>query len=169
MREAETMMAGLLHREPHEPGDVFHRLDHLFDEWTRQLPMRSFGPFDTPSLQTPVARVWGRDELIQVDEYRDGDDLVVRAELPGVNPDEDVTISIADHRLHIEAHRREKEETKKEGFMRRELRYGSFSRDLPLPEGVTEADISATYTDGVLEIRAKVPASEATTIPVERT
>ena len=62
--------------------------------------------------------------------------------------------------LHIEAERREEEKREGQGYLRREVRYGSFSRSLPLPEGVTEADIAATYKDGVLEIRIPEPGRE---------
>jgi len=50
-------------------------------------------------------------------------------------------------------------EPRGEAAVRQELRYGSLSRSLPLPEGVTEADIAATYKAGVLEIR--VPSRSA--------
>ena len=50
------------------------------------------------------------------------------------------------------------EKTEDKGYTRQELRYGSFSRTLPLPEGASESDIKATYKDGILEIR--VPVSE---------
>jgi HSP20 family protein len=94
---------------------------------------------------------------------------VVRAELPGIDPDEDVELTVTDGMLHIEAERREEEETEDKGYVRRELRYGSFSRSLPLPEGATEADITATYKDGILEIRVPAPQPPpAKKIPVSK-
>ncbi|MGN6403667.1 Hsp20/alpha crystallin family protein, partial [Sinomonas sp.] len=59
--------------------------------------------------------------------------------------------------LLINAHRQERKEEKEKGSYRSEFRYGSFSRTLPLPEGVTDQDIQATYRDGVLEVRVPVP------------
>lgn len=94
------------------------------------------------------------EDLIKVDEYRENGTLVVRAELPGIDPDNDVELTVADGMLHIEAERRDEEKTEEIG----ELHYGSFSRSLPLPEGVTEADVTASYKDGILEIR--VPARQ---------
>lgn len=82
---------------------------------------------------------------------------MVRAELPGVDPEKDVEISVQDHSLLISAHRQERTEEKAKGGYRSEFRYGSFSRALPLPEGATEQDIRATYADGVLEVRIPVP------------
>lgn len=52
---------------------------------------------------------------------------------------------------------------RRRGFLRHELHYGRFSRTLPLPESITESDVSATYRDGILEIAVTVPAEE----PVE--
>ncbi len=87
--------------------------------------------------------------------------LVVRAEMPGIDPDKDVDITVSDGMLHISAERTEEEEKKGRHFHRRELRYGSFARSLPVPEGVDEQQISATYKDGMLEVRVPLPAAEA--------
>jgi HSP20 family protein len=155
-------MAGLIRREHKTPEsfDVFGRFDRLFDEWTRMMPVRS--PFEG----------WRHQDLIQVDEYRDGEDLVVRAELPGIDPDRDVELTVTDGILHIQAQRREEEKLEEKGFMRRELRYGSFDRTLPLPGGVDESDIKARYRDGILEIRIRAPKEAAkpdtTRIQIER-
>ena len=67
--------------------------------------------------------------------------------------------------LYIEAERREEEKREEKGYLRRELRYGS----LPLPEGVTEADITATCKDGILGIRIPAPKrEEATKIAISK-
>jgi HSP20 family protein len=62
--------------------------------------------------------------------------------------------------LHIAAERRAEEKREEKGYVRQELRYGSLSRTLPLPEGVTESDIKATYKAGILEIRVPAPKEE---------
>lgn len=100
---------------------------------------------------------------IRVEELVDGNDLLVRAELPGVDPEKDVDIRVQDHSLLISAHREERKEEKAKGGYRTEFRYGSFSRTLPLPEGATEQDIQASYKDGVLEVRVPVPQRKQTT------
>jgi HSP20 family protein len=158
-------MAGLMRREPRTPEtrEIVDRLDHLLDEWTRVLPLRM-----SELLRLPLEREPALAEFVRVDEYREGEDLVVRAELPGVDPEKDIEVRVTDHRLHIEAERRQEEESERKGFVRRELRYGRFSRDLALPEGVTDEDISARYIDGILEIRVHTPEPEAATIPVTR-
>ena len=95
----------------------------------------------------------------------------VRAELPDIDPDKDVELSVVDGVLHIRAEREEKSEHKGKDSYRSEFRYGSFSRDVPLPAGCSEKDVKATYRDGVLEIRvpmAQAPKPEPMKIPVER-
>jgi HSP20 family protein len=112
-----------------------------------------------------------RDGAIRVEELVDGNRLVVRAELPGIDPENDVDVSVRDNHLRIDAHRQERKEEKEKGGYRTEFRYGSFSRTIPLPEGATEQDIEATYTDGVLEVRVPIPEQkhiEAKKIEVKR-
>jgi HSP20 family protein len=113
---------------------------------------------------------WSVEEMIRVEEYSQDGTLVVRAELPGIDPDKDVHLSVVNGRLAIEAERNEQGEADRDGFMLRELRYGKFSRTVPLAAGVTAASITATYKDGVLEVRipaaAATPASPPARIPV---
>ena len=144
-------MSGLTRREPHgEAADVFSRFDRMFEEWARMMPFR-------PML---FQRWREAEELIRVEEFREDGTLVIRADLPGIDPDKDVELTVSDGMLHIEAERREEEKREEKGYLRHELRYGSLSRSLPLPEGVTEADITATYKAGVLEIRIPEPKRE---------
>jgi HSP20 family protein len=142
-------MAGLMRRELHgEAADVFGRFDRLFEEWMRMMPFWLM-PF-------PRSRDGG--DLIRVEEFQEDGALVIRADLPGIDPDTDVEVTIADGMLHIDAQRRvEEKEEEEKGYVRQELRYGALSRALPLPAGVTEADITGTYKDGVLEIRVPAP------------
>ena len=105
--------------------------------------------------------------LMRVEEYLDGDTCVIRAELPGIDPDKDVEISVADGVLHLRAEREEHtEERRPEGY-RSEFHYGSLARSIRLPEGATEADVSATYKDGILEIRVPAPKEAATAAPTK--
>ncbi|KSU77889.1 HSP20 family protein [Pseudarthrobacter enclensis] len=109
---------------------------------------------------------------IRVEELVDGNTLVVRAELPGIDPDKDVDVSVADGVLTIKAERQEKSEHKDKDGYRSEFRYGSFVRRLPLPGGVQQNDVTASYKDGLLEVRAPLPAHTqepaAAKVPVTR-
>jgi HSP20 family protein len=89
----------------------------------------------------------------------------VRAELAGIDPEKDVEITVQDGVLQINAQRRVEEKTEDKGYMRHELRYGSFKRTLPLPDGASESDITATYKDGILEIRVPVAEPSPATAP----
>jgi HSP20 family protein len=161
-------MAGLLKRrqedfEPVATGERVDLLDRMFDDWMGMWPFRRHG---MPALP---AR-WMPEDLIKVDEFWDDGKLVVRAELPGIDPDKDVELTVTDGMLHIAAQRREEAKTEDKGYVRRELRYGSFSRSLPLPEGVSEGDVTATYKDGILEVRVHAPQPQpARKIPVSKT
>jgi HSP20 family protein len=106
----------------------------------------------------------GRDRewMPAVDMIRDNGNLVVRAEVPGIKPEE-IDIRVDAGMLTISG----KHEEKDKEYVRRERRYGAFSRTMALPEGVDPKKIKATTTDGVLEIRVPLPkeaASEPVTI-----
>ena len=109
-------------------------------------------------------------EPMRVEEYEDGDVLVVKAEMPGLDPDKDVDIDVGDHTLRIRAERRQESKIEEKGRYRSEFRYGSFSRSVPLPVGATEADVKASYRDGILEVRVPIDRgkAEARKIPIQR-
>ncbi len=102
-------------------------------------------------------------DMMKADEFTEDGTLVVRIEMGGIDPEKDVEVSLEGEVLHISAERREEEETKERAYTRRELRYGSFQRDLLVPPGTTEADVKASYTDGILEVR--VPMTVETPLP----
>lgn len=96
-------------------------------------------------------------EWLRVEEIHEDGDLVIRAELPGVDPDEDIDVSVTDHVLRIAAKREQRVDEKKEHGFRSEFHYGEFSRDIRLPSGVTNDAVEADYKDGILEIRIPWP------------
>ena len=65
--------------------------------------------------------------------------------------------------LHIAAERREEEKVEGRDYVRREMHYGSFRRDLPLPKGASKNDVKATYKDGILEVRLPMATAGAET------
>ena len=127
-------------------------------------------PFDifdwTPNLFTTE---WEFPQL-KVEEYTEGNHLVIRAEVPGIDPDKDVKITVTDGRLRIEAERKEETEQKDKDSYRSEFKYGSFVRDVPLPLGAKKDSIKATYKNGILTV--KVPAmkagEEVATVPITK-
>lgn len=108
---------------------------------------------------------------LRVEEFIDGQTRVIRAELPDIDPDHDVELSLTDGLLHIRAERHEKTEHRDKESYRSEFRYGSFVRNLALPEGTRAEDIHASYKDGVLEIRVTMPEetkAPTTKLPITR-
>ncbi|WP_341360430.1 Hsp20/alpha crystallin family protein [Georgenia sp. M64] len=134
---------GPLHRSPRELAE------QLWESWP-------FGDFPWPFRE--AGRPAG--VPIRVEEHRDGDHVVVRAELPGVDPEKDIDVTVEDGILTIRAERRESTEKKEDKSYRSEFRYGSFVRRLPVPRGVRTEDVSASYRDGVLEVRLPAPPEE---------
>jgi HSP20 family protein len=131
-----------------DPVDPFFAFDRMFGLWPLVRPFRF------PTLAT---RRWIADEFIRVDQYQEDGVLVVKAELPGIDPDKDVNLTVSDGMLRISAERHEEDHKEGTDYVRREMRYGSFTRVLPLPEGASESDIKASYKDGILEIRVPTP------------
>lgn len=108
----------------------------------------------------PLPDWWADRDALHLEEFREDGTLVVRAELPGIDPDRDVEITVAEGTLCIRAERRERHEARGDGdFYRSEFRYGQFTRTLPLPSGVGADEVIADYTDGILEVR--LPLREA--------
>ena len=122
---------------------------------------------DFPSLRdwfedfAPERFAWinSSKHAIKVEELIRENEIVVRAELPGIDPDKDVHIHVNNGMLTITGERLEEETSEK----RSEFYYGSFTRTISLPAGVTEKGVKATYKDGILEVH--VPTPELTEMP----
>ena len=93
----------------------------------------------------------GTEWVPAIDVMQKGDDLLVRAELPGVKP-EDVEIMVHQGVLRISGKREEHSEEERGGYLVKERRSGSFRRSIHLPEGVDEDSIRARFENGVLEV-----------------
>ncbi len=87
-----------------------------------------------------------------VDIVEQGDDLVIRAELPGVARD-DIEVRVEDNTLVLSGERKREKECDEEQAYRVERSYGSFVRSFRLPKTVDAAKIAASYQNGVLEVR----------------
>jgi HSP20 family molecular chaperone IbpA len=111
-------------------------------------------------------RGFGLAPYVRVEDFMEEGQYVVRAELPGIDPEKDVEVSVENDMLTIRGERRE--ETKEKNH--REFHYGSFLRTISLPKGTDPDKITASYTDGVLEVRVPATTEETATvrIPVQR-
>ena len=130
-------MAGTLTRwDPFgELGDLRTRFDRLFGD-----------------LTDGQERTW----TPAIDLERDDGKLVMRADVPGIKPDE-VKIEIEDDVLTVSGGHEETQEHKDKHYVRRERRYGSFMRSIALPAGVDPKHIKARTKDGVVEVTIPLP------------
>jgi HSP20 family molecular chaperone IbpA len=95
----------------------------------------------------------------QIDVIQRGNELVVRADLPGLKPD-DVTVEVSDGAISISGERRHEFEEDQGSLYRFERSYGAFFRAIPLPEGAIVDQAKATFNDGVLEITVPAPSEQ---------
>jgi HSP20 family protein len=112
-------------------------------------------------FDTPTASGGGGGAAMQrwapaMDLVETDDQFVLRADLPGVDPD-DVAIELEDRVLTVSGERRADHEGSGEGFYRVERSFGAFQRTLTLPEGVDADAIAASFDNGVLEVRIPKP------------
>lgn len=130
----------------------FDRFEDMFSNWP------AFFAFRRPMA---AARHWLTEPVVRVDEFHRDGSLVIKAELPGIDPEKDVDLTVSDGILHIDAHREEETTVEDSDYVRKEMTYGAYHRDLPLPAGVTEGDVTASYKDGILEILVPEPQTES--------
>ena len=138
---------------------AFEEVDRCFNEAMTSpvtiLTPRSLMVFDTEDYErlTP-----------EVDMYDEGKEIVMKADLPGVNK-EDLHLDLtAENVLTLSGERKMEETIEKSSLYRVERSYGRFSRSFELPSGVDTEKITATLKEGVLEIRLpKTATAEKTT------
>ena len=128
----------------------------------RRMPRFGLRPF----------RAWLRERemwLPDIDMFHKDDTLVLRADVPGIKP-EDLTVTVEDDLLTIRGHREEQKEVKEEDYYCAERATGEFVRTVRLPEGVTADQVEAHRENGVLEVTIPAPKaaeSKAVKIPVK--
>lgn len=128
-------------------------MNRMFDRFFRDWDI---GPsIETETMITPI------------DLSETGDKVIVKAEIPGVDP-KDINISIRDNTLLINGEKKEEMEEKGKTFYRMERAYGSFSRTIDLPSSVDPDKVTAECKNGVLEITMeKKEAVKPKQIPIK--
>jgi len=113
--------------------------------------------------ETFVSRTGEKSNLFNwnpaVDVYEEGDNLVIKAELPGVNKD-DIEIDVKETVLTLKGERSAQNEVKEDKYYRRERSYGKFMRSFTLPAHVDPEKITADFKDGILNITITKPEKE---------
>jgi len=113
-------------------------IDRLFDGFFGRMPAK----------RSVMEGIWA--PLVDIEETKD--DILIRAELPGMKK-EDIKISVSEGRLQIAGERSKEKEEKEGTYHRIERTYGRFQRIVPLPVEVEAGKTKATYKDGMLEVR----------------
>ncbi|MFA5353054.1 MAG: Hsp20/alpha crystallin family protein [Thermodesulfovibrionales bacterium] len=151
--------------EPSRAVSPFEEMEKWMDEVFRR-PFHLFRPLWMPSVRLP-----GMEEFSpHVDIFEEGDDVVIKAEIPGMKK-EDLDVSLTEDTITLSGEKKSEEKVEKKNYHRLERSYGSFSRSFRLPEGVQTDKAKAGFKDGVLEIR--LPKSEEakkkkeTKLPIE--
>ena len=132
-------MATLVRWEP------FREIATLQNEMSRLMSTFAGGDGDSGRSWVPALDVWETE-----------DEVVYALDLPGI-PEQDIAIELEDGALTISAQRERTNEINEDKLYRYERRFGSFSRTMGLPQGVTEEQVKADYKDGVLEIHVAKP------------
>ncbi|NOY64123.1 MAG: Hsp20/alpha crystallin family protein [Nitrospirae bacterium] len=122
------------------------------DEMRREME-RLFEEFFEPARRR---RWWGRPSMEgvivpNIELYDRKNEIVLKVEIPGVDK-KDIDLTITENALTIKGELKKEEEVKEEDYYAAEIRYGTFSRTIPLPVEVDSEKAKATYKNGILEI-----------------
>lgn len=123
--------------------DDIDRMERLFDDFwpARMTSLRNWAGPRLSSITAPA-----------IDVFEEGDNVVVKAEIPGVKKDE-IDVNVNGSMLTISGKKERSEEVKDENYYRCERSYGSFARTVELPSEVQHNKAKATFNDGILEVR----------------
>ena len=130
-----------------DPFTVLARMDREFDELVRR------GWAGGKARGDARATMAGFVPAVEV--ARDGEDVVVRVELPGIDVERDVAIEVERGKLVISGERRDERADSPDGVLVRELRYGQFRREFALPAGISPEQVEASYDAGLLDVRVR--------------
>lgn len=123
--------------------------------------------FDQALVRRPRSLLTAMGESLAVDMYETENEVVVKATVPGVKP-EDIDVSVVGDTLTIKGETKEEENVERQNYIRRERRYGRFSRTLSLPSHVNTSKAEAEFEDGVLTLTLpKAEEAKAKTITVK--
>lgn len=142
------------------------RFEPFFTEWPMRSPFglldrvrdemnRIFEGFGVPHVPAKIENLW----MPRVELFERKGELVVRADLPGLNKD-DIKVEVTEEGLVLEGERKLEEKEEKENYYRSERETGSFFRTIPLPEGIKVDQVTATFVDGVLEVKVPLPVAK---------
>lgn len=135
----------------------FGMLERFADEMDRMFADFGLGRGWSRSPFTTGTMTW----TPRVDVTQRSNELVIRADLPGLNK-EDVKVDVTDDAITIQGERRREHEEEQGGVHRSERVYGTFYRVIPLPDGAIADQAKASFKDGVLEVTMPAPPEQVT-------
>lgn len=154
---------------PMDLNDPFTTMRQMMDDMDRLVsafglapafgPQRSFAPSTAGNRGGAQRGAENTLWMPQMEMFERGNDLIIRADLPGLKKD-DVDVQVENDTLVIQGERRDEQENRNEGLYRSERSYGTFYRAIPLPEGVDPDQVNARFQDGVLEITVPMPQQQ---------
>jgi HSP20 family protein len=142
----------LVKREPSRGISRFEEMERWFDE-TFSRPISLFHPLWRPRLRFPAMEEFSP----SVDIFEEGDEVVVKAETPGMKK-EDLDVKIEGDTITVSGEKKTEEKVEKKDYYRLERSYGSFCRSFRLPTEVQADKAKASFKDGLLEVR--IPKTE---------
>lgn len=135
-------------REKTFPVTPFYDVERWFEEmWKRPFSLLGPSLFSDTDLRSELYGI-----TPNVDIYEEGNELVLKAELPGMKK-EDIKIDLTENMITISGEKKKDEKIEKEGYFRYERTYGTFHRRFELPGGLDTEKVKAHYEHGVLELR----------------
>lgn len=168
MKNKKKENVELVQKTP-EMGNPFQMMRRFTKDMERLF--EDFQGFNFPNFFTtefaPFRTEFGAGQWMpQIEVTQNNGQFTVRADLPGLTKD-DVKVEVTDDCLTLSGERKEEKEEKQEGFYRSERTYGSFYRQIPLPEDAKTENAAATFQNGVLEITIPAPRIAAPTRKLE--
>ena len=138
--------------EPARALSPFEEMERRFEDLFRR-PFSLMEPSWWPRLRMPEMEV-----SLKVDIFEEGDNFVLKAEVPGLKKEE-IEVNLTDDMITVSGEKKKEEKVEKKNYYRVERSYGSFTRSFHLPKEVQTDKAKATFKDGVLEV--KIPKTEA--------
>jgi len=138
----------------HRPAEIMPRaqdMERWFDRMVEEFWRRPFPTLLRPEHWWP-AETSMMMRLPAVDVYEEKDDVVIKAEIPGLSK-EDISVQVTDSTLTIKGEKKREEEVKEDNYYRCERSFGSFTRAVALPCDVKADQVKASFKNGVLEVR----------------
>ncbi|WP_163337502.1 Hsp20/alpha crystallin family protein [Desulfopila sp. IMCC35008] len=156
MKDQKKKKANIVVKNTPYEMSPFREMEHYFDDFFRnpfsllRHPMWSRAQETANTIVTPV-----------VDIFDDGNEMVVKAEIPGVTK-EDLNVDISENSLTISGEKKQEQKIDRQNYHRVECSYGSFSRSFSLPDSVIGDEARASFQEGILEIR--IPKSKTSKV-----